>query len=130
VSADRTPRERYLRAARQQAAERRRSPTPVPARITLALDSAGLDGPDVDEALGVQEPAVDRWEEGVEVPTGEQVNRLAALTGFPAAFFYEPIHAPPMQGFVCQRSGPGKGCHRFDQRPDAQITELHPDTLF
>lgn len=62
----------------------------VPARITLALDILKLDGPDVDEACGVQEPTVDRWEQGRAYPTWEQLCRLAVLTGFAVAFFTEP----------------------------------------
>lgn len=62
----------------------------VPARITLALDILKLDGPDVDEACGVQEPTVDRWEQGRVYPTWEQLCRLAVLTGFAVAFFTEP----------------------------------------
>jgi hypothetical protein len=62
----------------------------VPARITLALDMLKLDGPEVDEACGVQEPTVDRWEQGLIYPTWEQLCRLAVLTGFAVAFFTAP----------------------------------------
>lgn len=62
----------------------------VPARITLALDILKLDGPDVDAACGVQEPTVDRWEQGRVYPTWEQLCRLAVLTGFAVGFFTEP----------------------------------------
>ena len=69
----------------------------VPHRITLALDIARLDGPGVDEACGVQEPAVDLWECGRLYPTWEQLCRLAQLTGFPVAFFTAPLASePPM----------------------------------
>lgn len=64
---------------------------PNPKRITLALDSRGMDGTEVDEALGVATPAddvVDRWESGDLVPSAEDVRRLATLTGYPTAFFY------------------------------------------
>jgi hypothetical protein len=90
----------------------RHSPTqfagkrPTPARITLALDMRGLYGPEVDEACGVAEPAVDQWETGQLVPTFEQLERLAKLTGHPVAFFYEPAPPDTGNGFIC---GPG-GC--------------------
>lgn len=67
----------------------------VPHRITLALDIARLDGPEVDEACGVQEPAVDLWECGRLYPTWEQLCRLAQLTGFPVAFFTAPLASEP-----------------------------------
>lgn len=63
----------------------------VPHCITLALDALKLEGPEVDQACGVEEPAVDRWEKGLEYPTWDQLCRLAVLTGFPVAFFTEPI---------------------------------------
>lgn len=91
------------------------SATPVPSRITDALDSRGLYGPDVDRACGVEEPAVDQWETGELVPTPEQLAKLAELTGYPIRFFYLPelqINGPI---YVCQRSGRGKGCIRIDQ---------------
>lgn len=74
-------------------AERRHGP-PTPERITVALDICDLYGPEVDEALGGQEPMVDEWETGERVPTSEQVQALSVLTGFPVAFFYLP---PPPQ---------------------------------
>ncbi len=63
--------------------------TPNRRRITLALDYHGFDGPEVDAALGVIEPMVDWWEEGRVVPSGEEIERLAALTQFPVEFFYD-----------------------------------------
>lgn len=48
--------------------------------ITMALDLRGLDGPEVDEACGVQEPGVDLWEQGELYPTFEQLCALAELT--------------------------------------------------
>jgi hypothetical protein len=68
----------------------------VPHRITAALDISRLDGPDVDEACGVLEPAVDRWERGTLYPTWEQLLRLAVLTGFDVAFFTTPVDDEPM----------------------------------
>lgn len=78
----------------------------VPARITIALDTRGLDGPQVDIDCGTVEPYVDLWECGLEVPTAEQVRLLAELTGFPVVFFYMPIKPGPLIGgpiFLCGR---------------------------
>jgi hypothetical protein len=80
----------------------------VPARITIALDIRGLEGPEVDTACGAAEPDVDWWEAGWSVPTPQQVERLAALTGFPVAFFYRPVPPGPFTGspvFMCGRGG-------------------------
>lgn len=78
---------------------------PNPERITTALDAAGLDGPEVDRACGVEEPAVDLWESGELVPTRQQVEALAKLTGFPPAFFYResPARVGPM--WLCGDGG-------------------------
>jgi hypothetical protein len=94
-----------------------------PHRITLALDAPATAegpfyGPGVDEFCGVTEPAVDEWEAGIRVPTGEQIGRLAELTGYPVGFFYVP-DGPPVTGFICQRSGRGKGCRTFSWPPEA-----------
>lgn len=80
---------------------------PVPARITLALDIQGLEGPEVDVACGAAEPDVDLWECGELQPTAEQVRLLSALTGFPVAYFYEPIEPGPLVGttWMCGPSG-------------------------
>jgi hypothetical protein len=79
----------------------------VPARITIALDLCGLDGPGVDAACGAAEPDVDLWELGLAVPTADQVVKLAALTGFGPAYFYRPIPAGPLvEGItMCGRGG-------------------------
>lgn len=82
-----------------------RGPIPVPARITLALDSIGAEGPWVDEALGGAEPMVDEWEAGERVPTRRQIELLAQLTEFPPEFFYKPVEPwehEPMTIFMCQ----------------------------
>src|SRR5689334_17740942 len=77
-------------------------------RITLALDLRALYGPEVDQALGVEEPTVDRWESGDEVPTPAQVMRIAALTGFPVGFFYRQDDPPEFtSGFICSRTRGG-----------------------
>jgi hypothetical protein len=64
----------------------------VPAHITMALDGAGLYGPEVDWACGVQEPAVDNWEAGRLYPSWEQILRLAELTGRRPSYFMAPVH--------------------------------------
>jgi len=86
-------------------------PLPVPARITLALDAIDAEGPWVDEALGGQEPMVDQWEAGESVPTREQVERLAELTGFPVEWFYRPADelGGEMRLFICER---GRRTHK------------------
>ena len=61
--------------------------TPTPERITAALDTREMYGPEVDMALGGEEPMVDEWESGVRVPSLAQVQALAELTGFPLKFF-------------------------------------------
>lgn len=66
-----------------------------PAAITLAFDpraqggrgvlfaSTEFVGPWVDEACGIREPGVSRWEQGLFYPTWEQLCKLAALTQTP-----------------------------------------------
>lgn len=104
---------RYARALTRQQKERMlREQRPVPARITLALDAGGHEGPQVDTACGATEPAVDLWECGVEVPTPDQIRLLATLTGFPVGFFFLPIAAGPiLDGMVI--CGP-RGCTRVE----------------
>lgn len=83
---------------------------PIPARITVALDSIGAEGAWVDEALGGAEPMVDEWEEGKRTPTPQQVEKLAELTGFPLAFFYKPVtdrEREPLIVRICQRGRRG-----------------------
>jgi hypothetical protein len=126
-------RQRYDQAARAQQRERGRSRTPVPERITAALDLAEMDGPQVDIACGTYErnPAgdVDRWEDPNDpaLPTHAQVELLAKLTGQPVAFFYEPWTPPAGTIIVCSRRGPkGKRCQVIDTRPDAKMIPLRP----
>lgn len=59
----------------------------VPSAITTALDMHGLEGPGVDAACGVREPAVDLWEAGKLYPTWQQLLALAALTDRHPIFF-------------------------------------------
>jgi hypothetical protein len=96
-------------------AERR----PNPRRITIALDAAELYGPQVDIDLGGVEPMVDQWESGMLIPSREQIEALAQLTGCSPEFFYMPDPAP-LVGWACRRSGSGRGCVRIDERPSAQ----------
>jgi hypothetical protein len=95
----------YARAQTAQDTDRRAAAgRVVPARITMALDSRGLEGPDVDTACGTFEgnPAgdVDMWELALAVPTAEQVRAIAQLSGYPLAWFYEPLAPGPMVGPV------------------------------
>jgi len=66
---------------------------PNPYWITTALDDGRFNGPQVDRDLGGAEPMVDLWEVGELVPTFEQVDRLAVLTGKPRNYFYQPTPA-------------------------------------
>ncbi len=98
--------------AKVDAAELRRDPaayfagkTPTPERITIALDFADLYGPEVDRALGGEEPMVDEWEAGARVPDFAQVQALAGLTGFPVRFFYLPPPPPLGRGWICGTDG-------------------------
>lgn len=79
--------------------------TPTPDRITHALNYAGLWGPDVDRLLGGEEPMVDEWESGARVPSLEQVQALAELTGFTVRWFYEPPLPPLDGGWMCGSGG-------------------------
>lgn len=101
--------------ARRQRREREASKTPIPARITTALDLRGLYGPEVDIACDAQEPDVDRWEDPDDplLPTAEQVALLAKLTGYPVLFFYTRLKTEVDQAFLCGADG----CTVIDERP-------------
>lgn len=101
-------RERYAEAARRQEEERLlRDGTPVPARITWALDYGGHEGPEVDLAVGTYEGNeagdVDAWEDPDDprLPGGGQVRLLAELTGFGIPWFYKPWVPLPIEGVIC-----------------------------
>ena len=79
--------------------------TPTPERITMALDLCMLEGPEVDEALGGEEPMVDEWEAGTRVPDLDQVRALVELTGFTIRFFYLPPPRPLGGGHICGADG-------------------------
>jgi hypothetical protein len=98
--------------ARVDAAEERRDPatyyaglTPTPERITMALNFCMLYGPEVDQALGGEEPMVDEWESGARIPTLEQIQALAKLTGYGVRFFYLPAPKPLGNGWICGTDG-------------------------
>jgi hypothetical protein len=78
---------------------------PTPERITMALDLRELYGPEVDQALGGEEPMVDEWESGERVPDFAQVQALAELTGFPVRFFYLEAPPPIGNGWLCGADG-------------------------
>lgn len=88
--------------------------TPTPERITTALNLCGLYGPEVDQALGGEEPMVDEWESGVRVPTLQQVQALAAITGYSVRFFYQPAAPPITGGWLCGSDG----CQALGGAPD------------
>ncbi len=94
--------------------------TPTPRRITMALDLAGLFGPEADARLGVEEPTVDQWEAGQVVPTREQLQRLADLAGVTLAWLYRPAPNPLGPMFLC---GEG-GCEVVDDRPAADVVTM------
>ncbi len=104
----------------------RRNGKPNPQRITAALDVCGLYGPEVDLACGVEEPAVDEWEAGTRIPTDEQVEALARLTGRTPSWFYRDDLPSVGKGFICGDDG----CLSFDNTPSAPVVQLHPATLF
>ncbi len=87
--------------------------TPTPERITMALNLRDLYGPEVDQALGGEEPMVDEWESGERVPSLAEVQALAKLTDFPVRFFYQPAPPPLGNGWIC---GPD-GCVPFSDPP-------------
>jgi hypothetical protein len=88
--------------------------TPTPERITQALNLCMLYGPEVDRALGGEEPMVDEWESGALIPTLTQIQALAELTGYTVQFFYQPPPPPLGDGWICGSDG----CRRFnDETP-------------
>lgn len=127
LSAAAVDRQRLLGAASKQQQDRERSATPVPYRIAAALNLRELYGPEVDEACGVVEPAVDQWEAGELVPTAEQVELLAALTDFPVAFFYAPVEPETVRTFLCGKDGLTVVTSTIDERGVKHLEfEEHP----
>lgn len=78
-----------------------------PYRITAALDAGRHEGPEVDEACGVEEPTVDLWEAGKVYPTWEQLLALSELTGYGPIWFTRG-HGPEIE--------PGDTSLRFHTR--------------
>jgi transcriptional regulator with XRE-family HTH domain len=125
VTTKRTYMSALLDQRERQAIEARQG-RPYPERITLALDARALYGPEVDVACGAVEPAVDRWETGEEEPTWEQLEKLAALTGYPVSFFFIEPGERLTGGFFCIRGGKGKGCYPLtgDLPPNVEQLDL------
>ena len=74
-------------------------------RITMVLDACGMEGPEVDEALGVSTPddaTVDGWEDGSVIPTESDIRRLATLTGNHPRWFYGEDPPEPKNSFSCK----------------------------
>lgn len=100
---NRAGREAYIAAALGQANDRMiAAGTVVPARISIAMNIGGHEGPAVDKACGTwegnPEGDVDGWELGETVPSAEQVELMAAFTGFPKVWFYRPMKPGPLLG--------------------------------
>jgi hypothetical protein len=108
----------YIRAALEQKAYRAwASGKVVPDRITTALDGHGLYGPEVDEACGVEEPAVDEWEAGTRYPTWEQLHALAKLVDLPVHVFTMDSGVVTRM-IVCETSG----CTVIERNPVLAFT--------
>lgn len=106
VRAKRREAERNLLEQRFRAGEELVQPN----RITLALDSRALEGPEVDTACGAAEPDVDNWEAGTSAPTWDQLLLLADLTGYPVEFFFREVEPNGLDrvaggGFLCGSAG-------------------------
>lgn len=88
--------------------------TVVPARITMAMDMAGLSGPQVDRDCGTYhgnpDGDIDRWEQALAVPSPEQVRLMAKVTGCPIPFFYKPVTDLPRFGPTWISWGGRRGC--------------------
>lgn len=54
-----------------------------PAAIRLHMDARGAEGPEVDVACLVAEPAVDEWELGIRYPTWEQTLTPSSTSASP-----------------------------------------------
>ncbi|MBU9944797.1 MAG: hypothetical protein KTQ12_09210 [Dermatophilaceae bacterium] len=91
---------------------------PNPDRITAALDMNMMDGPEVDEALGVAnafDTVVDSWEAGDVIPTVDEVRRLATLTGYPVGWFFAGSMPRIDSGWIC--GGGSRGCQSIADPP-------------
>lgn len=129
LAADQAVKDRdgYARATNRQHTERLLAEgVPVPARISMALDIGGHEGPEVDVAVGTFEGNpdgdVDLWECGLASPDAAQVKLLADLTGFPVAWFYQPFEPGPLLGgdghaWICWTDS--RGC----QSPEPDVID-------
>lgn len=94
----------------------------IPHRITAALDAKALQGPEVDLACGVEEPAVDQWEAGTLYPTWEQLCALADLCGVQVWLFtMEPFEFPLRTSLRFHKIG-GKSCDWLESPPVRMFT--------
>lgn len=114
---------RYLNALERQRHDREKTALPVPARISMALDMGGHEGPEVDLAVGTFEgnPAgdVDLWECGLASPDEEQVRLLAELTGFPVEWFHKQMEPGPLVGRMTICWTDSRGC----QSPEPDLID-------
>ncbi len=119
---------RYRRELDEQRAYRDwRAGKVVPYRITIALDFHGLQGPDVDEACGVHEPQVDRWEAGTLYPTWSQLCALAELTGnTPGFFMHQPHQDLPLETSMRFHRVGGQRC---DTRQAPPVRTFLPEAI-
>lgn len=111
-----------------------------PAAITLAFDPHARGGRDrmfsstqfvgawVDEACGIREPGVDRWEAGLFYPSWEQLCKLAALTQTALATL---LNGPDNPNFLngCSQEPTGYALRqRFHPAIVATAVSAHPAT--
>jgi hypothetical protein len=88
----------------------------------------------------VREPAVDQWETGELIPTDEQLALLGDLAGLTVRWFYRDDPPEITHGFICRRSGRGKGCEVIgpkvypydfiDPAVQSKLVPLVQDTLW
>lgn len=112
---------RWEQGEPQREAERQRlltTETPNRKRITIALDTRSLYGPEVDIACGGVEPMVDEWEAGTRVPTPEQMIKLAELTQYPVEYFYGEDPPEITNVFIC-----GRGRRTTPKAPKVDIDD-------
>lgn len=74
-----------------------------PFMLSLWLDYRQVEGPEVDRHCGVEEPTVDRWENGTVYPTWEQLVALAEFCQVPVWRFTEPLAVDAGPFFICAR---------------------------
>lgn len=99
-----TPAEQRFRDDEFEALPRWRRGELVPHRITLLLDANALYGPEVDQACGAAEPAVDEWEAGTRYPEWSQLIALARLVDASPLWFFGDVEPVSPRLFLCDRS--------------------------